>query len=101
MVGGSGSFRSCICLDINDCPHRDVMYTYVRYTIDSRPLFLGTVNDAFESSTVYMLLFQSGKYVSSQDVSSCFILATTSSTLLDGVGVILSANWIILSGWVK
>lgn len=54
-----------------------IQHTYVRYTIDSLPLFDGTVSSAFGSSTMYWYFVQSEKWSYSQSTSSFFWLATT------------------------
>jgi hypothetical protein len=50
--------------------------THVRYTIASRPLFLGTVYFAFGSSTTYRIRSQPVRFSEIQSVLSFFILAT-------------------------
>lgn len=58
--------------------------THVKYTIASRPLFIGTVYCAMASSTTYRIIFQSGIFWSIQVVLSFCILATTSTLVARG-----------------
>lgn len=70
---------------------------HVKYTIASRPLFIGTVYCAMASSTTYRITFQSGRFSSIQVVLSFFILATTKA--LSGGGVEVSLTIGRLSCW--